>query len=303
MKINAFEQYLAWANLRSCSLPYQFGGATQCGRLNDHNNNQDAVAVVSRDELVVGVVCDGCSSSSLGYSNSEVGARLLGVLTAEIVVQAIESTSVARFGEVLPGIERAVFERLADMLKILTGSDDQDKAINTLWLATVVGFAVDRTDFVVFGCGDGLYAVDDQVTTLSGFEGRYLAARLLSGHDWSNRLANEDGAFSVHRTGKVASLRGLLIGTDGFEDLTDRFPDLVAKFVQDPGDSAAEAGFCSGLGSDFRRRVWQTDEVSRWAATQDRHDDRSFLLLRRLDDDSAAATQESPSGTHRDGGN
>ena len=301
MRINAFEQYLAWANLRPCSLPYQFGGATQCGRLNDHNNNQDAIALVSRDELVIGVVCDGCSTSSLGYSNSEVGARLLGVLTAEVVVQALENGFVARFAETLPTIERVIFERLTTIFETLVGKEDRDKVIETQWLATVVGFAVDRTDYAIFGCGDGLYAIDKVVTTLCEFEGRYLAARLLTDADWRSRLANNDGAFAVHRTGKVKDLRGILVGTDGFEDLTNRFPDLVADFLLDPGDEAATVGFCSSLGGAFRRRVWQVDEVSRWAATQDRHDDRSFLLLRRLDSEVMIGEQDTPKSPDVDG--
>jgi len=295
MRINAFEQYLAWANLHPCSLPYQYGGATQCGRLNDHNNNQDAIAIVSRDELLVGVVCDGCSSSALGYSNSEVGARLLGLLTAEVVAQAFEEESVARFTEVLPAIERAVFERLAVILEALTGKEDREKVIQTLWLTTIVGFAVDRTDYAIFGCGDGLYAINDEVSTLDDFEGRYLAARLLPGADWSGRLANNDGAFSTYRTGKVETLRSILVGTDGFEDLTRGFPDLVGGFVLGPGDGPATAGFCASMGSEFRRRVWQADEVSRWASTQDRHDDRSFLLLRRLESQSASEEKEARS--------
>ncbi len=279
---NHFEQYLAWFSCSKNALPYQYGGATQCGRINAHNNNQDAIALLAREKYVVGIVCDGCSSSSQGYSNAEVGARLLATLATDAVDALLQNSDVACLAGSLLKLETDIYERLETMLTALSCEKTRDIAIDTFFLATLVCFVVDDSSYAIFGCGDGIYAIDDKVTSLHEYEGEYLAGRLLSGSDWRKRVSDGESALALHRVGPVAEVRSLMVGTDGFEDLTSRFSNLLGSFFTEPTEGCLESGFCLPMGADFRRRVWHVEEVSRWALDQDAHDDRSFVLLRRL---------------------
>src|SRR5436309_3160487 len=119
-----FEQYLAWAECGPCLLPYHFGGATQCGRLNDHNNNQDAIALWSGGEVIAGAVCDGCSSvpSGSGYSNNEVGARILAMVAANLLGAIATEFGVKALCEQLPLFEGKLCGRLAQMVDVIDPS-------------------------------------------------------------------------------------------------------------------------------------------------------------------------------------
>ena len=275
-----FRQDFSWINTPITSdLPFQYGGATQCGRIT-HDKNQDAIALVAQDAYVVGIVCDGCSSGCDSFpidqhSNNEVGARLLAKLTADVVGEQIRDKGAKLNDNSITVIEKILFERLEKTVTALATDEDRRDIIQNFFATTILGFAIDADNFSIFGCGDGLFAVDRKVTSLQKYAGKYLATRLL------RELPEEGDTLVVHKTGSVKKMRSLLVATDGFEDLTRRFGKLIGNFLCSTDDHCEDRGLCS-IGNSFRKHVWRNDRVSHWNSTQDGHDDRSFILLRHL---------------------
>jgi len=124
---NRFDQFMAWINCPECHLPFQFGGATQCGRLNTHNNNQDAMALWSRSQCIVGVVCDGCSTSAGSFSNNEVGARIIAMVTTEIVGAMCQAISVNKLADELSELELRICERITQLADIVALERQRDE--------------------------------------------------------------------------------------------------------------------------------------------------------------------------------
>jgi len=274
-----FSDDLLWADCDDFELPFQFGGASQKGRLQPHTNNQDSLALWSRGPRVVGVVCDGCGSSQKGHANTELGARILSIAATHIVGEAMATNGVAALDWGM--IEEAICTKIVAVADTLLPKSKPGDILHNLMMSTILGFAIDQDAYAVFGCGDGMFVLNGVSTSLDSQHGRYLAARIALDADWRGRLASGDRAIVVHRAGPISDLRNLLIGTDGVEELQERFSDKFGAFVANGESDPSSAGLCSSVAWEFRAAVWRAREVEEWAKSQDRHDDRSFVVVRR----------------------
>lgn len=277
-----FDQYLAWLNCADVELPFQFGGATQCGRLKSYNNNQDAMALWSRPDCIVGLACDGCATSATAFSNNEVGSRIISALGAELIGEACVATGVDSLPVAMTEVEGKICERIVQVAEMIVPLEQRDNFLDDFMMSTVVAFAVDKKNYAVFGCGDGLFAINGKITSLEENSGAYLAARLHSKKDWKARLVAGETGFRLYRTGETKDLQSLLVATDGFEELTLQFESELSAFVLNNDQAPARTGYWPSMAVEFQSRFWMLPSVINWDATQDGHDDRSFLLLRRL---------------------
>jgi hypothetical protein len=275
--IHRFDINFAWRDARPCCLPFQFGGATQSGRLTSHYNNQDAVALVNNSNWIVGIVSDGCSSSARQDSNNEVGARLIAALLAKRVSRVVHKRGAIALSNYLHKVELDICKALRTLSVTFAPREMREEFVESFLMATTIIFAVDKKDFVVAACGDGVLAVNGEIMDLDSASGEYLALRLLRGY--SRRSSS---ILKVIKTGKTAGLNSLLIGSDGFIDLCAQFPRLMQSFLERTNHDSAEGGYNDAVTLDFRKDFWFQAEVERWAASQDAHDDRSFLLVRRI---------------------
>lgn len=277
-----FEQHFAWLNCSPSSLPFQAGGATQNGRLGGHSVNQDALALCSGEKTMIGVVCDGCGGSVTGQSNNEVGARMIAGSAAVLLEEMLQGATVENFAGRITDFERTLCERILAAVGALFPGPALETALHSYFMSTVLAFAVDETSYLVFGCGDGIIALNSEFRTLDRNEGAYLTGRLLDCPEhWRDRIDKGEGAFRVLAQGTAESLGSLLLASDGFEDLTAEFPQLLRN-VLNATPIGASRGFDQGLVIDFRVRFWHLPELEQWADTRDGHDDRSFLMIRRI---------------------
>lgn len=279
---HSFDQYFAWVNCQEVALPYHFGGATQSGRLAEHSNNQDAMSLWARTNCIASVIADGCSTSMRGFSNNEVGAKLLSTLVVSLVGESCVNLGVASLLDQLPTIEIQVCERILQLASTLLPACHQEDVLHNLFMTTILGLAIDEKDYAVFGCGDGLFSINGEVKNLDEFSGRYLAGRLLVEPDWRARIDNGDGMLRIHKSGSVEGLKYVLLASDGFESIYDTFPALVEQFLSEPNDAYKGRGYVPWMAADFRGRFWHLGQVQSWASLEDSHDDRSFVLLRRI---------------------
>ena len=239
----------------------------------------------------MGVVCDGCSRSQSGVSNNEVGARLISVALSGLVGTVVAKSGVKSIGSRISGIERQLCTRILKIASATTVNDRPDDLMHGLFMTTILGFAVDDSHFCIFGCGDGIFMVNGKWTVLEE-EGAYLAGRLMSEGNWKDRLSKGDGALRIYRDGVTGDLQQLLVGSDGWQDIQQRFGAEIDNLMVAVGRRAGGIGFDPAVPTDFRASVWHTPGVRQWAESQDRHDDRSFLLLQRVHDATRVLTAD-----------
>lgn len=190
---------------------FDIAGGTVTGRSHAlaGRGNQDSFASHATAGCLVGVVCDGCGSGA----HSEVGATL----GARLVAAALLRRLVAGARLDAPSLWEALGREVLDALRpaaLALGGRLAD-VVSELFLFTVVGVAIDGDAGAVFAAGDGVLAVDDDVSRLGPFPDDappYLGYRLLD--------AARPG-LTVVRTFDASTVRHVLIGTDGVAALAD----------------------------------------------------------------------------------
>ncbi len=173
-------------------------------------NNQDAFASRFTEEFGVVVVCDGCSSGA----HSEVGAHLGAQLIAEEFFAAL---SIERY-DVVERARQNVLAQLRVLAKAMGGSFTQ--VVNDYFLFTTLVAVVKPRNTYIFGIGDGVFALNGDVTVIGPFPGNappYLAYDLTG-----SSLADQRPEllrFTTHTVLPTSELDSLLIGTDGIADI------------------------------------------------------------------------------------
>lgn len=178
-----------------------------------HRNNQDAVSVRPSDEVIAGVVCDGCGEGR----SSEAGARLCAAFVADFLFRTASKHGSAE------ALAHATSSALVSWLWRLADPFD-DRALRAAFirdhlLTTVLACVVDPERTIVFGVGDGVYSVNAATTRLdSGSDNApgYLAYRVV---EPDLMLTHVHPEVVVHHAGPTRGLQSLLIGTDGLDGL------------------------------------------------------------------------------------
>lgn len=176
---------------------------------------QDAPYTVNKGALMVGVVCDGCSSTEKGFTRNHVGAVLgaqfISATLAEqlrafdgragsVVNQVLHNTTYRTYG---------LFRRLCRTMGLTPYSEDWKEFIHDKLMFTVIGFIAVREHYWVFGLGDGCYGVNDTIVEVNPPERPYMNQWLLEERN-SRRQA-----WEVHAEGQLSEIDALWVGSDG----------------------------------------------------------------------------------------
>jgi hypothetical protein len=175
-------------------------------------NNHDAYQIRRiGEDVLIGVVCDGCGSAP----HSEVGAKI----GAEMIVREFEAVhgdvSKESFANILISISFKVTSSLNAIAHHM--SDRPAAVLVNYFLFTIMGFMVTREHTYVFSCGDGVYAVNGVVTVIPEYARNappYLtyACETLAMHEYTT-------CIELRECIPTNELRSLLIGSDGCKDL------------------------------------------------------------------------------------
>lgn len=199
-----------------------FGWKIRSGRIlgRDHvhvgRNCQDGCShktvVVDGQTFQIGVVSDGCGEGSF----SEFAGLLLPVYIVNQIAHLL------RFETPVSQVPVSLYPNVIGMLesvrKLVPFSESPEVVsfIKDHLLATVVGFVIGEEEGVVFNAGDGLWAINDEVSVLDhGNRSPYVAYHLLP------RSVMVEGTGQLPRTFNsvsldVGSLKRLTVTTDGF---------------------------------------------------------------------------------------
>lgn len=169
--------------------------------------NQDAWAWRDDGAVLAAAVADGCGSGR----HSEVGARLGAAMWAEALRRWAPAFSSPADPALYRVVRRDVTAQLGALAAAMGG--DPVEVVAEHFLFTVVGCVIAAGTAVVHAVGDGLYAIDGEVTELGPFPGNqppYI------GYD----LVGDAGdAVVIAAVVDAAAIDSIALATDGALDL------------------------------------------------------------------------------------
>jgi hypothetical protein len=296
-----------FVNLRkdepNLSLHFAVGGATQPGteHLLDNHNNQDALSISIGDNFLLGTVCDGCTSTHDelrdSFSNNEVGAKLFAQTVANNLQKLLKRNRLKHPDSFIKALSQKTSRQLVSLVKTIVGDDEKEREvfIFDFLMSTILGFVVTTENYLVFAYGDGIIALNSQITVLEE-TGSYFAASILPECCPSlyPKVSNSN-TFKLIAHGSTSELQSIFIASDGFREIVQHFDEPLVDFIN-TGATKPKGGF-DFLLLDFRKRILQNTSIEQYSSTLNwPRDDASFLLLRRTDDSKAAETHNESRG-------
>ncbi|MGA7935357.1 MAG: protein phosphatase 2C domain-containing protein [Kovacikia sp.] len=177
-------------------------------------NNQDAYCLKSSAFGTVAVVCDGCSSGA----HSEVGAKLGARMLTEVIHAQIAGYPSTLHTEAFwEQIRQNVLLQLSKLVPAL--GDDPISTVRDYLLFTIVGSVMTPLETVLFGIGDGILALNNEISQLPDFPNNappYLAYELIP--TAVKELTGKDLKIQIHNCVPTRLVQSILLGTDGTQD-------------------------------------------------------------------------------------
>ncbi|MEK7083307.1 MAG: protein phosphatase 2C domain-containing protein [Patescibacteria group bacterium] len=188
-------------------------------------NNQDAYVVTSDGEIIVAVVCDGCSGDGQTSGRySEVGALLGAKLmsmsffdSAKLWMQTPGLTDM-QSGFVFPYAEHIRQDAIAH-LRVLAKQMGQSMTavVNNYFLFTTVVVVITSHCTWIYSIGDGVYAINGEFTQIGPFPGN-MPPYLAYGGLVDSSISPDLTTFNCHKSVATVDVESLMIGTDGVMD-------------------------------------------------------------------------------------
>lgn len=269
-------------------IPFVVGGATQQGTTHifDNKNNQDAISIFLCDDFMIGIVCDGCTSTHdelrNSFSNNEIGSKLISYHLSNIL-QKYLSTNKVLDESFLESIAESLFSRLQSFITSLREDDEKEKEIfiYDYLMTTILCFVVTEDNYIIFSCGDGVIGINDEIHSLDE-NGSYFSSSLLSvccPTFYSKPI--KTNKFNVNYIGKTSELENIFLATDGFNDIVAKYPLKLKSFIIN-SIPKAKNGY-DFLLPEFRKSILNDEDISIYSTYANwPKDDASFLLLRRI---------------------
>jgi serine/threonine protein phosphatase PrpC len=292
-------------------LPFSVAGLTQQGvvHMDDNINNQDSIGILTEENFIAGIVCDGCTGTHAelkrSSSNNEVGAKLIAYLSMKIL-KKILSENVLSSESVISEFTKRIIDSVNSIVNLFC-EDEKEKElfIADFLTTTVIGFFVNQNKYVIFHSGDGIIVLNGDIDFLTDDSGSYFVSSLLeSNKNKIVKMSVEDGEtneqeirgkekyetgqkFKVFAEGETDKLTSLFLATDGFYDFIDNYTELFLNFINIP-DRLKLEGFNPHFVREFRKKfVWNKKIKEHIELKNLFNDDASFIFLKRMKDDNA----------------
>jgi hypothetical protein len=200
-------------------LPFQIAAGSVLGR--EHRrlgrNNQDAFHVLSHDQSLITVVCDGCS----GGAHSEVGANLGAKIVAQVIHEQLRLAKFSEYGSLgdptsgfWHQVHRTILTQLRKIMEVMGG--DRHYVMQNYLLFTIVGTVITSETTTLFIIGDGVLGINGEISQMKPVTQNmppYIAYGLDESFspDWSQ--------LKVVQHQPTDSVDSVLVGSDGVKDL------------------------------------------------------------------------------------
>ncbi|MBI3420951.1 MAG: protein phosphatase 2C domain-containing protein [Candidatus Sungbacteria bacterium] len=194
------------------------------GNLLTGRNNQDAYFFGGKDVLV-GLVCDGCSQGPHSEVGANIGAYLIGCILESSIATSLLQVQISRskkdaVDEYFKWVHSRAMAQIDVVAKNMFSTQGQktfSEVVGDYFLFTTVGFLVTPEVTVIFSVGDGVYCVNGEISRIGPYPNNqppYLAYGLLS-----TRMDPQLLQFACHAVMPTSEVQSILVGTDGVDDL------------------------------------------------------------------------------------
>ena len=292
---------------------------TGCGNLLGGKNNQDAIGFYTNDDCIIATVHDGCGSTPY----AEFGARLSANIVPLAILEAMRAHGIKNIGQqqFWCDVRRTALKRMMLVAELCCPDnviernaepcrdsarkgDPQDAQVlpnheaqasclpakgefaRTHLLSTILGVVISQEASVVFGIGDGVFAINGKITSIGPFQDNapdYLCRSLIS--------PVEAPEFVLHAKIRTDKLQSIILGTDGVQDLIaaeeKRIPGKL-RTVGSIRDLMQQDFLYSSLTSDGAySHGRQLDSLTGWLrqvnseVTKISHDDENNAVIKR----------------------
>jgi hypothetical protein len=178
----------------------------------DGKNNQDALHIERTEDVLVAVVCDGCSTGVGESSHNEIGAQLGARVTTSAILDSMRYLGKLDW----VNVKNRVVDDLKRALTLLhVSGSERDVVLDHLLFTTVALVMTDETT-EVGAIGDGVVIVNGeriQLRTVVGGAPTYVAYNIGSSSMSSSQLG-----YEVVFSRPTSEIDSFLIGSDGVED-------------------------------------------------------------------------------------
>lgn len=188
------------------------------GNLLTGKNNQDAMGFLANGECIILSVHDGCGSTPHSEFGARIGATILPIIIAE-KLGALGSDQV-ECNSFWESVKAEMLIRLESIISLCFYANMSPETKSTFarnhFLFTILGAVLTKKSTVVFGIGDGAFALNGKLTTIGPFPDNapdYLCKSLV--------CPAESPDFVLHAKIRTELLDTLVIGTDGMHDLVN----------------------------------------------------------------------------------
>jgi len=253
---------------------YEVAGGSVGGREHARlgKGSQDAFCWTRSESALVAVVSDGCGSGR----HSEVGAKLGCRLLVESLSRRLGQGGRIGDAALWRGARSEVLVHLRVLARAMGG--ELGRVVSDYFLFTIVGAVVTPGLSAVFALGDGIYAVNGEVSRLGPFPNNcppYLGYELLEEND------REPLAIEPRVILPTEELDSLLIASDGADELLDE--PLSEFWTRDAFFSNSDAlrRRLAVLNREVVSADWQRQRLNRTGGRL--ADDTTIIAIRRGD--------------------
>lgn len=255
-------------------LPFSVGAFSRIGHhhLRYGMNNQDAIQVVVEPNLIIGVLCDGTSSSSekvlRTFSNNEVGANLISLIITNLCQSLIQQWKGPLSKAFVNYLSRCFQKKYRELFGILGTDSTKNIVAGHFLTGTCIGFVVVKDQYLVFAAGDGMVNVNGGFVELLKPEKNFISFSLLN---------RRKALFHVVSTGDTSKLNNLMIASDGIKLKSFYNHKSFNSFITKK--SSLKNGF-HDMTSEFHTKVlneFLDGENDKWPG-----DDTSLIVLQRV---------------------
>lgn len=194
---------------------FEVAGGSVIGR--DHilynKPNQDAYYYEIRDNIIAGVVCDGCGSTPF----SQVGASLASKMIIKTILDIYKKNPKEKM--ILENCKNKLIDNLLTIAKEI--SHNYLLAIRDYFLFTIVGFIVINNKYSIFTIGDGVFCINGNSTILTA-EGNappYISYNFYDRKYFEEEFIKLFSGFTIQAESSIDEIESLLVGTDGVTDI------------------------------------------------------------------------------------
>ena len=189
--------------------------------------NQDSLLVHRQDNNIIGVVCDGNSSSEYSEVGSRIGARIICKNIKSWLEWAFNKDGEIAEEELSWFMDKLKGDIVGDINKVssimsfspLSKKSNEKDILSDHFVFTSLFFIITNSVYIVAGVGDGTYIINDELKPIGDYPGNCPPGIVYALFPYLDSHMHE---VAIHEFGPVSDLKNILIASDGADYITEK---------------------------------------------------------------------------------